>query len=308
MSRGVVLLNMGGPNNLNEVELFLTNMFNDENILTIKSNLLRSFIAKIITLSRRKEATHNYETLGGKSPLVDYTIKLQEELKNLTNSEVVFAMRYTPPFAKEAISKLREKGVKELILIPLYPQYSTTTTKSSIEDFLKEAKHYFHKIDIVYRFYEDKLYNESLIKTIKEALGKKNPKDFHLIYSAHSLPQKIVDAGDPYEKEVTKHVEILNTLLKENNLTFATESIAYQSKLGPVKWLEPELAEALKDKKGKNLLIVPLSFTIDNSETEYELSIEYKEVAKEIGVNEYLVAKCPNDSNLFVKFLANLIS
>ncbi|MFA6757460.1 MAG: ferrochelatase, partial [Sulfurospirillaceae bacterium] len=86
MSRGVVLLNMGGPNNLNEVELFLTNMFNDENILTIKSSLLRSFIAKIITLSRKKEATHNYETLGGKSPLVDYTFKLQEKLKNLTNS------------------------------------------------------------------------------------------------------------------------------------------------------------------------------------------------------------------------------
>lgn len=301
---------MGGPNNLLEVPLFLKNMFNDKNIITVKSDLLRSFIAFMITTSRTKHAQENYAKLGGKSPLVGYTKQLVDKLqKAMPSLHVSFAMRYTPPFCEGVIQEMMEKGIEEVTLIPLYPQYSTTTTKSSLEDFFDVAKKvgFGAKIDVIERFYEEEMYNNLLINKIKEALGNNNPKEMELVFSAHSLPQKIIDKGDPYQKEVVLHVEILKKKLQEQNLHFKDIHIAYQSKLGPVKWLEPSLEQKLKSLTNKNVLISALSFTIDNSETEFELSIEYKEVADKLGFERYLVAKCPNDADAFVECLKNLV-
>ncbi len=311
MKKALILLNMGGPNNLDEVEVFLKNMFNDKNIITLKSDLLRSFIAYMIVRSRKGEARKNYEKLGGKSPIVGYTKKLVQNLQTeFKDLHVSFAMRYTPPFASEVIEELKQNDIKEAILLPLYPQFSTTTTKSSLEDFREALKksNANIKIKTIKRFFKNETYNNLLIQRIEEALGDKNSKEYELIFSAHSLPQKIVDKGDPYQREILLHVEYLKDILEEKNIKFKNIHVAYQSKLGPVKWLEPSLEEKIKSLTCKKVLISPLSFTIDNSETEFELDIEYREVAQELGFEDYLVAKCPNDADDFVRAIKEIIA
>jgi ferrochelatase len=305
-SKALVLLNMGGARNKNELEMFLTNMFNDKNILTIKSDFFRSLIAKFIVKSRKDSAWKNYEAIGGRSPINPLTEKLLSKLNDeLTDTCVVQVMRYTPPFAQEAIKELEKKKVKEVILFPMYPQYSTTTTKSSVEDFLFFAKRKFH-IKVIEPFYKNKVFNEAIIDTIKNSVEKH--EEYNLIFSAHGLPQKIVDSGDPYEKQINEHVEILSALLEEENIHFKSISLAYQSKVGPLKWLEPALDEELKKFRDQKVLIYPIAFLIDNSETDFELSIEYNEEAKKIGIEEYKVCKCLNDGENFIKAIKDIIN
>jgi len=308
--KALILLNMGGPNNLKEVEVFLKNMFNDKNIITVKSDLLRSFISFMIVTSRKKTAKNNYQKIGGKSPLVGYTKELVDKLQSaLPSLHVDFAMRYTPPFANEVAQRLKEKEIEEVLLLPLYPQFSTTTTKSSLQDFKEALKNasLYPKIKSIKRFYKNRLYNELLIDKIEEVLNGEKPQEFELVFSAHSLPQKIVKKGDPYEREIKEHVQELIKILEEKNIKFANIHLAYQSKLGPVKWLEPSLEDKLKSLTNKKVLISPLSFTIDNSETEFELHIEYQEIAHSLGFEEYLVASCPNADTKFIEAIKNII-
>ncbi len=304
MHKALILLNMGGPNNLQEVEVFLKNMFRDENILPIKGQLLRRFVAFMITTMRKSEAKKSYEALGGKSPLVMHTQKLVKKLQyQLVDTYVTFAMRYTPPFAKDTIKEMIARNIKEVFLLPLYPHYSTTTTKSSLEDFYNTAKGLgFHaRFHDIANFYEHSLFNEAIVQQIMQSVD--NTQEYELIFSAHSLPQKIVDRGDPYLQEIQEHVKILSNLLGDR---FSSYHLAFQSKLGPVKWLEPSLEEKLQEMKGKRVLVYPLSFVLDNSETEFELHIEYKEIAKGLGLQEYKVVSCLNDSDAFVEALIDI--
>ena len=302
---------MGGPNNLNEVEVFLKNMFADKNILTVKSSLLRKFIGTMIVFTRTESSQEIYRELGGKSPLVGHTKKLVAKLQERLGKEVLvdFAMRYTPPFASEVIERLsQEKELEDIYLIPLYPQYSSTTTKSSLEDFEEcyfqsGGKATLHEIK---HFFQNKKYNEAVLDTITKALGSDKADAFDIIFSAHGLPQKIVDAGDVYEQHVQKHVAILTQMIQKRDLKFQNIHLAYQSKVGPMKWLTPSLEEKLHALENKKVIIVPLAFTIDNSETDYELDIEYREVAEELGFEVYRVASCPNDSDLFVDTLEEI--
>jgi ferrochelatase len=300
---------MGAPRDLDEVELFLKNMFNDKNIITVKSDLLRSLISFAITKSRQKEAKSNYAKLGGISPLVEETKLLEKALKReFEDDEILSIMRYTPPFAKDVITKLNSKGIDEVVLLPLYPHYSTTTVKSSLEDFDEWAKRldFTPKVRVIPPYYKDKSYNEAIIKTIEERLSI-SLKEIDLIFSAHSLPQKIVDRGDSYQKEVEDHQKILSKLLQKRGYEFRSTHLAYQSKLGPVKWLEPTLESVLKSLESKKALIVPISFTLDNSETIFELGMEYKELADELGFEFYEVASCPNSSRRLVETFKGLI-
>ncbi len=304
--KAIILLNMGGPNNLNEVELFLKNMFNDPNIITVKSVFLRKLIAFFIVSSRKKDAQENYKQIGGKSPLVEMTKKLIDKLSKQDNSIYFdFAMRYTPPFSKDVIQKLKTLDIKDVLLFPLYPHYSTTTTKSSLEEFISTAKELNFKADIKYiqRFYKDKRFNEAIIKQIIKKAQKIEIKEFDLIFSAHSLPQKIIDSGDTYQKEIEEHVEILSNMLLSNNIHFKNIHLAYQSKLGPVKWIGPSLDEKLKEINSKNIIIYPISFALDNSETIQELHIEYANIAKDLGYKNYIVCECLNDDDLFTDFI-----
>ncbi len=313
MKEAIVLLNMGGPNNLDEVEMFLKNMFNDPNILTMKSDLLRKFVGGMITFTRAESSQEIYRHLGGKSPIVDHTKNLIAALKQkLDDKEVIidFVMRYTPPFAPEVIEHLKSEGVEKVYLIPLYPQFSTTTTKSSLEDF--EAA--FHKSGMdailveVKHYYENNTYNEAVIERIKEKMLETDYNDFDIIFSAHGLPQKIVDAGDPYQRHVERHVELLKKKLEEHEMKFHRVHLAYQSKVGPLKWLEPSLETALHKVRNRGVIIYPVAFTIDNSETDFELEVEYREIAEEMGFNDYRVCRCVNDSEKFVEALIEVYS
>ncbi|MDD2789580.1 MAG: ferrochelatase [Sulfurimonas sp.] len=306
----IILLNMGGPNNLEEVELFLVNMFNDKNILTMKSSLLRKFIATMITFTRTESSQEIYRKIGGKSPLVDLTKKLVAKLQERVGDDVVvdFVMRYTPPFAPEVIERLNSEEVEKIYLIPLYPQYSTTTTKSSLEDF-EEAYHNIGANAVLVEtkhFFQNVTYNKAILESIRNAMMDAKYEDFDLIFSAHGLPQKIIDAGDVYERHINKHVAILNTMLDEAGMYFHETHLAYQSKVGPLAWLKPSLEEKLGSVRNRGVIIFPLAFTVDNSETDYELDMEYREIAEEMGFKEYRVCRCPNDSDLFVDALCEI--
>jgi len=308
----IVLLNMGGPNNLNEVEVFLTNMFNDENIITLKSSFLRSFIAKMITFSRVEKAQEIYKRIGGKSPIVGHTRKLVQKLQDRVGESVIvdFAMRYTPPFASEVIERLNKENIEKIYLIPLYPQFSTTTTKSSLEDF--EEQYHSSGGDAILveikHFFQNDTYNRAVIERIKERVGTDECKDFDIIFSAHGVPQNIIDAGDVYQKHIERHVAILDQMLEDEGMKFNDVHLAYQSKVGPLEWLKPSLEDKLKDIKSRSVVIFPIAFTIDNSETDFELEIEYRDVAFELGFKDYRVCRCPNDSESFVEALVEIYS
>ncbi len=303
-NKALVLLNMGGARSKDELKMFLTNMFNDKNILTMKSDFLRSIIAKFIVTSRLNSAWKNYEEIGNESPINPLTEELVEKLNaSFENIFVSQAMRYTPPRANECIKQLEDNNIKEVVLLPLYPQYSTTTTKSSVEDFLEFAKDKF-KIEVIDPFYKNDVFNEAILDTILNSV--QDYSQYNLIFSAHGLPQKIVDSGDPYQKHVQEHVEILSKKLKEKNINFKSISLAYQSKVGPMKWLEPALDERLKDFKDENVLIYPIAFIVDNSETDFELSIEYKEEADKIGIKDYKVCKCVNSDDKFIEAIKDI--
>ncbi|NPA59314.1 MAG: ferrochelatase [Epsilonproteobacteria bacterium] len=303
----IILLNMGGPNNLDEVEMFLKNMFNDKNILTMKSNLLRKLVGGMIVFNRAESSQEIYRKLGGKSPIVEHTKKLVKKLQDKVGEGVMvdFVMRYTPPFAHEVIQRLNEHDIEHIYLIPLYPQYSTTTTKSSLEDFeecyakdgldavLFEVKHFF----------QNQTYNKTIIQNIKDKMQDAKYEDFDMVFSAHGLPQKIVDAGDSYQNHVQKHVKILQEMLDAEGMKFKDVHLAYQSKVGPMKWLEPSLDDKLKTIDTKKVIIFPIAFTIDNSETDFELEVEYREIADELGFKDYRVCRCANDSDTFVDAL-----
>ncbi|MCT7600596.1 ferrochelatase [Aliarcobacter butzleri] len=303
--KALVLLNMGGARDKSELKMFLTNMFNDENILTIKNTFIRKMVASFITNSRLESAWKNYEKIGNHSPINPLTEQLVNKCNDkIENYKTYQVMRYTPPFAKEIISQMKKDGIKEVLLLPLYPQYSTTTTKSSLEDFIKFAKNSF-SISSIETFYKNDKFNECIVNEILNNV--EDETSYNLVFSAHGLPQKIVDAGDPYEKQMNEHVKILSEELQKRGKIFKSINLAYQSKVGPLKWLEPSLENMLKNFKNENVIIYPLSFIVDNSETVFELDIEYKEIAHEIGIKEYKVCSCVNDSEEFIEAIKDII-
>lgn len=303
--KALVLLNMGGARDKSELKMFLTNMFNDENILTIKNAFIRKMVASFITNSRLESAWKNYEKIGNHSPINPLTEQLVNKCNDkIENYKTYQVMRYTPPFAKEIISQMKKDGIKEVLLLPLYPQYSTTTTKSSLEDFIKFAKNSF-SISSIETFYKNDKFNECIVNEILNNV--EDETSYNLVFSAHGLPQKIVDVGDPYEKQMKEHVKILSEKLQKRGKIFKSINLAYQSKVGPLKWLEPSLENMLKNFKNENVIIYPLSFIVDNSETVFELDIEYKEIAHEIGIKEYKVCNCVNDSDEFIEAIKDII-
>ncbi|NQY20796.1 MAG: ferrochelatase [Campylobacteraceae bacterium] len=303
--KALVLMNMGGPRNKDELKMFLSNMFNDKNIISVENDFIRSIISKYIVRKRLNHAWENYAQIGGFSPINPLSNKLIKKLeKNIDDMYIAQVMRYTHPQAEETCRILNDNGVEEIVLLPLYAQYSTTTTKSSLEDFMN-VKNFSFKTRIIEPFYKNDKFNEIIIGDIKKTIN--NYENYNLVFSAHGLPQKIIDAGDPYQKQIEEHVEILKEKLLKDNINFSSVSLAYQSKVGPMDWITPSLDDKLKDYENENVLIYPISFIIDNSETVYELEIEYKIIARSMGVNEYKVCSCVNDSDEFIEFIKDLI-
>ncbi|MDD2887479.1 MAG: ferrochelatase [Aliarcobacter sp.] len=305
--KALVLLNMGGARNKAELKMFLTNMFNDKNIITVKNPIIRKMIAFFITTSRLDSAWKNYEHIGNASPINPLTEKLvnkcNEKIEDFKTYQV---MRYTPPFAEDVIKEILNDGINEIVMLPLYPQYSTTTTKSSVEDFIDYLPYSFGKnIRYIETFYKNDKFNECIVNEILN--NTENPDEYNLIFSAHGLPQKIVDAGDPYEQQMIEHVKILSEKLELKGKNFKSINLAYQSKVGPLKWLEPSLEDMIKNFKDEKVIIYPIAFIVDNSETDFELDIEYREIAHNLGIKEYKVCKCVNDSDEFIEAIKDII-
>ena len=310
MKKALVLLNMGGPNKVEEVEMFLKNMFADKNILPI-NRYLRKLVGYIIVSKRLKEVEENFtEYLGGQSPLPILTNKLIEKLEKRLDMPIVPAMRYVPPFATASLEKFKADEVEELVLFPMYPQYSTTTTLSSLEDIEARCKalDYAPKITMIDPYYDDYAYIKMSYEKIMEAMEGKETKTYDLLLSAHGLPVSIIKDGDPYEKQVESNVSALKIYLHERGVEFNTIKLVYQSKVGNASWLEPSLVDVLRNPINRKVLVYPLAFTIDNSETVFELDIESREIVDKIKYDDFLVAKCFNDDDAFVDLIVNKVN
>ncbi|RLA79457.1 MAG: ferrochelatase [Epsilonproteobacteria bacterium] len=308
MNKALLLLNMGGPNNIEEVELFLHNMFADKNILTMNF-IMRKFIANIIIKKRLEDVKDNYRLLGGKSPLPKLTNILIDKLNSKLDMKIYAAMRYVPPFASTALLSCQKDGVKELILFPMYPQYSTTTTLSSLEDIELRCKEigYEPKITLIDPYYDDFDYIEASCEKIIEAMEGKDTKEYDLLLSAHGLPVSIIKDGDPYQNHVEGNVSAIKMYLAFIGIEFNDIKLVYQSKVGSSAWLEPNLVDVLRNPTHRKVLIYPLAFTIDNSETVFELDIEHREIAEKVKYDSYIVAKCMNSSKKFVDLIVDRV-
>lgn len=316
----VVLFNLGGPDKLESVEPFLFNLFNDKAIIGLPQPL-RFFLAKFISKRRVKKAQKIYEVLGGKSPLLDTTLSqahaLERELSFVGNFKVFVAMRYWKPFAKDVIKEIEKYGPNQLILLPLYPQFSSATSNSSLEEFIKKfpeklSNEITSKIVCCYPTQVDFIKAHSLL--VKHAIMKVyegSLAKFRFIFSAHGLPQKLIDAGDPYvfqiEETTDKIVKNLAAIFKiaEEEIDF---KVCYQSKVGPLKWTSPSLEYEIKkvalDKKIP--VIIPVSFVSDHVETLVELDVEYREMAEKLGIKNYLRVPALNMDGHFTKSLVEI--
>jgi ferrochelatase len=293
LKRAVILLNMGGARNKKELKEFLRNMFLDKRII---ASPLRYVISPLITFLRTKKAWKNYELIGG-SKIYEHTQNLADKIKTFANSDydIFFAMRYTTPKIADIF---KDKNYDEVLLFPMYPHFSSTTTLSSFDDadtFFKDKDTKLLKID---HFFNDERFNETIINEIK----RHYKKEAHLIFSAHSLPLSIAKK-DTYDTHIKQHVKILSERLGHEGLKFTGIHLAYQSRLGPVKWLEPSIGEVLKTVAPAPVVIYPISFTIDNSETDFELEIYYKNVANSFGIESYELCETQNDKDEFAKFV-----
>jgi len=306
--QALLLLNMGGPNNVEEVELFLRNMFADKNILTM-DRVTRKFVATIIINKRLEEVKENYGLLGGKSPLPELTYALISKLESKLDMSIYPAMRYVPPFADETLVKCQKEGIEELILFPMYPQYSTTTTLSSLEDIEERCKviGYNPKITLIDPYYDDYDYISASVEKIVEAMDGKDTTEYDLLLSAHGLPVSIIQAGDPYQNQVEANASAIKIYLKERGISFHNIKLVYQSKVGSGDWLEPNLVDVLRNPTHRKVLIFPIAFTIDNSETVFELDIEHREIAEKIKYDDYIVVKCMNNSDKFVDLIVEKV-
>ncbi len=308
MSKALFLLNMGGPNNIEEVELFLRNMFADKNILTMNP-YTRKLVSAIIINKRLEEVKDNYALLGGKSPLPDLTQALIDKLEPKIDMPIYPAMRYVPPFADVRLEACQKEGIDELILFPMYPQYSTTTTLSSVEDIEERCARlgYSPKITVIDPYYDDYDYIAASVEKIVEAMKGKDTKEYDLLLSAHGLPMSIIQAGDPYQNQVEANASAIKMYLHERDIKFHDIKLVYQSKVGNGAWLEPNLVDVLRNPTHRKVLIFPLAFTLDNSETVFELDIEHREIAEKIKYDDYVVAECMNSSDKFVDFIVEKV-
>lgn len=310
--KAVVLFNLGGPDSLESVKPFLFNLFYDPAIIALP-NPFRWFLAKFISKKREKEATEIYGQLGGKSPILEQTYNqaktLEKELNSekTTNYKVFTVMRYWHPRAEEIVKEVRSYNPDEIILLPLYPQYSTTTAASSIAEWKKSVKD-FYPTKIICCYPELDGFIKPIAKAIDEAIKKMKPYGkVRVLFTAHGLPKKIIEKGDPYKYQVEKTVSSIKKQM--SCLKDVSTVTCYQSRVGPLEWIKPYTDEEIK-KAGKekvSVIVVPIAFVSEHSETLVELDIEYRELAKKEGVPYYSRIPTIQCNPMFIKALKKLI-
>jgi len=311
MKKAVVLFNLGGPDKLESVEPFLFNLFNDPEIISIPS-IFRYPLAKFISKKRAPIAKNIYREIGNKSPILELTNSQAESLeKNLLkkgNYKCFVAMRCWHPRASEVIGQVKEYNPDEIILLPLYPQYSATTSGSSINEWKKLCKKekYNVKTKTICCYPTENYFIESHVLLIKKTLEEVKNKNFKLVFSAHGLPENKIKKGDPYQWQVEKTVKAIMSKIKNENLDYV---LSYQSRVGPLKWIGPSTDEIIikysKEKKG--IVIVPVAFVSEHSETLVELDIEYKKLAEKNDCSFYKRVPALGIEENFIKGLEALV-
>ena len=310
----VILFNLGGPDSLEAVKPFLFNLFYDKNIITIP-NPFRWILAKFISTKRDKIAKDIYKLIGGKSPILEESnnqAKSLEKSLNKDQNNTIFKtfiiMRYWHPRAQDVIQQVSSFAPDKIILLPLYPQFSTTTSKSSIEEWKKYAQQHPKISDIntstICCFHSQKTFISAHVENINKHISEiKDPNNWRLLFSAHGLPEHIIKNGDPYQWQVEQTVSAITKQIS----TFEYK-VCYQSKVGRAKWITPstedEIHQASKDKK--NLIIIPIAFVSEHSETLVELDIEYKELASSLGIKNYIRIPSLSTNEKFISSLAHI--
>jgi protoporphyrin/coproporphyrin ferrochelatase len=319
MSIGIILLNLGGPDSLLSVRPFLYNLFSDRQIIRLGPPFLQKPLAWLISAVRSGKTKKMYSLIGGKSPIAEITkaqAKAIEDSLNLElrtqNSELFFrvyaGMRYWHPFIENVIPEMYKKGIRKIVALSLYPQYSLATSGSSLAKFSEVAAEYEIETFSISSWHNHSLYIDALVNIIKKGLESFNRRssadpDIHVLFSAHGLPQKIIDEGDPYVRQTMETIDEITRRIK------IKKHLSYQSRSGPVKWLEPSTEEKLRELAGegiKNILVVPISFVSDHIETLYEIDILYKNLAGTLGVN-LLRTDSLNTHPVFIHALGDLI-
>jgi protoporphyrin/coproporphyrin ferrochelatase len=318
MKLGVLLFNMGGPETLADVRPFLFNLFSDPEIVRLPVRAMQKPLAWLIATTRHKKSSGYYAQIGGGSPLRRITEEqataLRGELaRRSVKANIYVGMRYWRPYAEEAVDRIVRDGIDELILLPLYPQFSVSTTGSSFKDF-DELMAKYNGFNSIWRHYVPQWHtHETYIKALAEQITveiKKfpdpNPRHVHLLFSAHSVPQSYIERGDPY----LQHIEETIQLVSERLGGLSPVHLSFQSKVGPVKWLEPSTDAKLRELASKGveqILAIPISFVSDHIETLYELDILYKKLADEINVKAYRRLPALNCNPTFIKALADIV-
>ena len=312
MKKAVILFNLGGPDKLENVEPFLFNLFYDPAILNLPK-FLRYPLAKLISNRRAPTAKKIYEELGGASPILKLTRDQSNSLENKLNDEdqnnkykCFIVMRCWHPRAENIINEVKNFNPDEVILLPLYPQYSAATSGSSIKEWHDVCKknNYNVKTSTICCYPTETNFINAHIDEIHKRI--KDLTSYKLIFSAHGLPEKNIKKGDPYQWQVEQSV---NEIVNKMNIKNLDWILSYQSRVGPLKWIGPSTEDVIieNSKIGKKIVLVPIAFVSEHSETLVELDIEYKELADKNGCVEYVRIPALGVNANFISSLSNLV-
>ena len=314
MKTAIVLFNLGGPDAPRSVDPFRKNLFSDPAIIRAPW-FIRFWLARLIAWSGAKAARHNYALMGGKSPLLELTKAqaraLEKALAHL-DAKCFIAMRYWHPFARETALALRALAPGRILLLPLYPQFSTTTTASSLREWREQAARagLVAEVTTLCCFYADAAYHDAIAALVEETilqarakLGRKAP--LRVLFSAHGLPEAIIESGDPYQMQIEASAAAVMARLTHCGVE---HRICYQSRATPQRWLTPSTLDAVAEAAADRVAVavVPIAFVSDHVETLVELDIEIAEHAHRLGVPGYFRAAVPNDDARFIQALAGI--
>ena len=313
----VVLLQLGGPDSLESVEPFLYNLFSDPDIIDLPlAFLFRRSLARLISRRRSAYVREYYRRIGGRSPILKLTQRqasaLQRELQGRMDARVMVAMRYWHPLTLEAVETIRREAITRVVLLPLYPQYSKTTTGSSVNEWnrvLHAEGISGWDVRLVQEYCEHPLYIQAIVRNIRIALRRVPLPDrhnVHLVFSAHGTPVKLVRAGDPYQGQI---VRTAAAVVRAGGFGLP-HHLCYQSKVGPERWLEPSLVatiDGLSAKGVSHVLVIPIAFVSDHSETLYEINMEVRRHARECGIRYYDMVPALHTNPLFIQALAESV-
>ena len=318
---GVLLLNLGGPERIQDVGPFLYNLFSDPEIIRLPTPLMQRPLAWFISTVRSKKSQQAYRSIGGGSPLRRITEQQARELQSQLRQRGIdattyVAMRYWHPFTESAVADIKADGVSQVVVLPLYPHFSISTSGSSFRELSRLRKHDkdFQNLSIrcIRSWYDNPGYIRSMAELIADKIKMCDlPNESHVFFSAHGVPRSYVEeAGDPYQKEIESctHLiikELTNILGYKNNY-----HLAYQSRVGPEEWLKPyteDIIEELGKKKVRDLIVVPISFVSEHIETLQEMDIEYRYLARKYGIINFRRVRALDTYPLFINGLADLV-